>query len=70
MSTQPFGRFLLAQKDAPGPLGELAQSAARDPKFPRDGTPEQVSAQLHRHEAPTEFHEALEEAETTWRNLN
>ena len=70
MATQSFGRFILSHKDAPGALGELAQAAARDPKFPRDGTPEQVSAQLHRHEAPPEFHEALEEAETTWRNLH
>lgn len=70
MSIPSFGRYLLAQKNAPGMLGELAQAAAADPKFPRDGSPRQVSELLNRQQAPTEFHEALEEAETAWRNLH
>lgn len=67
MSIQPFGSFLLSKKSAPGIIGELAQAAASDPKFPRQGTPQQVSELLNRHQAPGEFHEALEEAEAEWR---
>lgn len=69
MSTQPFGRFLLTQQNAPGALGELAQAAARDPRFPKDGNPRDISQRLNQHEAPPEFHEALEEAEAEWRSL-
>lgn len=66
-SIQAFGRFLLAKQRDPGTIGELAQAAARDPKFPRDGSPEQVSKLLNQHQAPPELHEALEDAVTEWR---
>jgi hypothetical protein len=69
MTIEPFGTFLLSKKLEDSNVGVLAQAAARDPKFPRNGTPEDVSKILLRHEAPYEFHEALEEAETEWRNL-
>ncbi len=70
VSHNSFGQFLLSKKQAPGILGELAQSAARDPRFPRYGDPQEISKILHRHEAPPEFHEAMEEAVTEWQSLN
>ena len=65
-----FGEFILSKKAAPGALGELAQAAARDPAFPVAGDPMAVSKRLNQHEAPAEFHEALEEAEAEWRALH
>jgi len=70
MSNQSFGQFLLSKKQASGALGELAQSAARDPRFPRNGSPQDVSKVLHKYEAPPEFHEAMEDAVTEWQSLN
>lgn len=70
MSVQPFGQFLLSKKQSSGVIGELAQAAARDPRFPRHGNPEEVSQVLHRHEAPPEFHDAMEDVVTEWRSLN
>lgn len=62
-----FGRWLLEQKLKSGAIGELAAAAARDPKFPRDGSPEDVSAHLNRCMADGDMHEALETAELDWR---
>lgn len=70
MSTQSFGQFLLAQKNATGALGELAKAAAADPKFPKQGSPVDVSKRLHQHEAPAEFHEAMEDAVSEWTALH
>ena len=70
MSVQSFGRFLLSKQHADGALGELAKAAASDPKFPRDGSPREISQRLNEHLAPPEFHEALEDAEAEWRSLH
>lgn len=70
MSVQPFGRFLLSKLNAAGALGDLAQAAAKDPRFPKDGSPRDVSQLLNQHQAPPEFHEALEEAECEWHGLH
>ena len=67
MSAQSFGLFLLGKRTASGTLGELAQAAARDPAFPKNGSPEQISRLLNRHQAPAEFHDALDDAEAEWR---
>lgn len=67
MSNQPFGSFLLSLKNTGGVIGELAQAAAKDPSFPREGSPRDVSQLLNRQQAPGEFHEALEDAEAVWR---
>lgn len=70
MSDQSFGQFLLSQKGAPGALGELAQAAAKDPHFPKQGGPNDVAKVLHTQQAPPEFHEAMEEAVGEWLALN
>lgn len=65
--SQAFGQFLLSKHKAPGFLGELAQAGARDPRFPRDGSPKDVCQHLNKHGAPPEFHDALDEAAAEWR---
>lgn len=70
MFEQSFGSYLLSKKRAPGRLGDLAQAAARDPQFPRDGRPEDVARLLRHHRALPEFHEAMEDAVTEWQMLN
>jgi predicted Zn-dependent protease len=69
MSEQSFGQFLLAQKGASGALGELALAASKDPKFPKQGKPEDVAKLLHAQQAPAEFHEAMVEAVADWQAL-
>ncbi len=69
MSIQPFGQFILSKTGTPGVLGELAQAAAKDPRFPRNGKPNEVWARLYAEEASVEFHEALEEAMAEWSSL-
>jgi hypothetical protein len=61
-----FGRWLLAQQSRSDAVGRLAQAAAHDPKFPRDGAPQDVSAHLNRLQAEHDMHQALEDAELDW----
>jgi hypothetical protein len=61
-----FGRWLLAQKTRNDATGLLARAAALDPKFPREGSPEEVSAHLNRQQAEHDMHAALEDAELDW----
>lgn len=63
-----FGRWLLSQADRSGSIGELAQSAARDPGFPRDGTLDAVSCRLNAVGADGDLHAALEDAALDWSN--
>ena len=58
-----FGRWLLDQANRADPIGDLAQRAARDPGFPRDGTADAVSCRLNAVGADGDVHQALEEAE-------
>lgn len=58
-----FGSWLLAQKSRSDAVGHLAQAAATDRQFPRDGDPKAVSRRLNQLGADTEMHEALEAAE-------
>lgn len=61
-----FGRWLLSQSHRTDAIGELAQRAARDPAFPRDGSVDKVSCRLNAVSADGEMHAALEEAELDW----
>ncbi len=65
-SQMPFGRWLLDQKHRTDDVGLLAKACATDPKFPRDGSPRDVSARLNLLQADPELHEALETAEMDW----
>ena len=61
-----FGRWLLTQANRSGSIGELAQCAARDPGFPRDGTPDAVSCRLNAVGAEGDLHDALDDAQLDW----
>lgn len=75
LSTKPprpsFGRWLLLQASASGSamdVKRLSGAARLDRGFPKDGSPEDVSAHLHRAQASHEMHEAFEQAETEWQH--
>ncbi len=61
-----FGRWLLQQANRADAVGELAQRAARDPQFPRNGTPDAVSCRLNAVGADSDMHAAFEDAELDW----
>ena len=61
-----FGRWLLAQSARSDQVGDLAKAALHDPAFPRDGSPEAVSARLNALSADPEMHAALDDAELDW----
>jgi len=58
-----FGRWLLGQKKRDDAIGGLAKAAHRDPKFPIDGSVQDVGARLNKLEADPDMHCALEDAE-------
>ncbi|MDH7971740.1 hypothetical protein QH494_06050 [Sphingomonas sp. AR_OL41] len=61
-----FGRWLLAQASGSGAIAELAQAAAGDRQFPKDGDVQAVSKRLNQLQADGDMHLALEEAELDW----
>jgi len=61
-----FGRWLLAQANGGGAIGELAQAAASDRQFPKDGDVAAVSKRLNQLQADGDMHLALEEAELNY----
>lgn len=62
----PFGRWLIAQADRGGAIGDLAASAKRDPGFPREGDPAAVRRRLQLAMADGAMWEALDDAELDW----
>ena len=66
---QPLGRWLLSQHARTDIVGELAQSARRDPGFPADGDFAAISKRLNALGADGDMHEALETAELDWAAL-
>lgn len=61
-----FGRWLLAQSNRSGPIGQLAVDAAADRGFPRDGDPEAVRARLRSVQAEGDLFAAVDDAELDW----
>ncbi len=66
---EPFGRWLLAQKDRGDWIDDLAKAARADRHFPRDGDPEAVRKQLGMAQADSDMIEALDDAEIDWLSL-
>ena len=64
----PFGRWLLTQP-AEGMIAPLIEAAKRDPKFPRDGSPDDVRARLNACGAEGDMFEAVDDAELDWAAL-
>jgi hypothetical protein len=63
---QPFGRWLLAQKDRGDWIDPIAAAARKDPAFPKDGAPEAVRKHLSARGADSDVFEALDDAELDW----
>lgn len=66
MEQVAFGDWLVAQKPRHDWVGLLAEQAARDPAFPRTGTPEMIRAHLSRKGASGDMFEMLDDAEAEW----
>jgi hypothetical protein len=64
---EPFGEWLLGQKNKGGFVGQLAERAATDRAFPRKGDPDAVRKRLAIAGADPEMYEAVDEAEADWR---
>jgi hypothetical protein len=63
---QPFGEWLLTQKDRKGWVGDLAKAAKADPGFPKRGDPDDVRKRLKDLGASGDVYEALDDAELDW----
>lgn len=63
---ETFGRWLLAQQDREGLIGQLVEGAKADRKFPKDGSPEEIRKHLSAMQADGDLFDAVDEAETDW----
>jgi hypothetical protein len=63
---EPFGRWLLLQKNRGDAIDDLATAARADSGFPRNGTPDQVRARLRHCGADSEAFEQVNDAERFW----
>lgn len=61
-----FGAWLLAHKNKPGAVGDLAKIAVTDRAFPREGTPDDVRKHLNQLQADPMLFEVVDDAETDW----
>jgi hypothetical protein len=64
---QQFGGRLVTQKGRIDWIGQLADSAARDPRFPQRADPDGVRAHLIARGADGDMFEMLDDAEREWR---
>lgn len=63
---EPFGRWLITQKDRGDWIDPLAAAARKDPRFPKNGSPDDVRKHLGAMGAESDMLEALDDAETDW----
>ncbi|MGK6354710.1 hypothetical protein ACMGDH_05730 [Sphingomonas sp. DT-207] len=63
---EPFGRWLIAQRDRGDWIDELANAVRADPAFPKDGDPEAVRKRLTQQGADGDMFERVDDAETDW----
>lgn len=59
----PLGRWLLKQSTRTNAVGILALAAKRDPRFPKEGDFQAISARLNALGTEREMHQVLDEAE-------
>jgi uncharacterized protein YozE (UPF0346 family) len=64
--TEPFGRWLLTQRDRGDWVDDLATAARADRSFPKDGDPEAVRKHLRGQQADGDVFAAVDDAETDW----
>jgi hypothetical protein len=63
---EPFGRWLIAQKDRGDWIDALADAARKDPRFPKNGSPDDVRVHLNAMQAEGDMFEAVDDAEADW----
>lgn len=63
---EPFGEWLLAQRDRGDWVDALATAARADRGFPRNGSPEDVRKRLQSFGADGDTFEQVEDAERDW----
>lgn len=68
-SPEPFGRWLLVQRDRGDWIDDLANAARADRAFPKDGDPEAVRAHLRQQQADGDTFQAVDDAEMDWLSL-
>lgn len=66
---EPFGRWLVAQKDRGDWVDALADAARKDRLFPRNGSPDDVRKHLNAMQAEGDMFEAVDDAEMDWLSL-
>jgi hypothetical protein len=66
---EPFGRWLVAQKDRGDWVDALADAARKDPRFPKNGSPDEVRKHLNAMQAEGDMFEAVDDAELDWLSL-
>jgi hypothetical protein len=63
---EPFGKWLMKQRERGGFVGQLANSASQDRTFPKSGTYEDARKWMQAQRASGDDWEALEDAESAW----
>jgi hypothetical protein len=63
---EPFGRWLIAQRDRGDWIDALADAARKDTRFPKNGSPDDVRKHLTAMQAEGDMFEAIDDAEMDW----
>jgi hypothetical protein len=63
---EPFGRWLIVQKGRGDWIDALADCARKDPRFPKNGSPDEVRKHLVAMQAEGDMFEAVDDAEMDW----
>jgi hypothetical protein len=66
---EPFGCWLIAQRDRGDWVDALADAARKDSRFPRNGSPDDVRKHLNAMQAEGDMFEAIDDAELGWLSL-
>lgn len=66
---EPFGGWLIAQRDRGDWIDDLAAAARADRAFPKTGNPDQVRAHLLKLGADGDAFEQVDDAERCWLSL-
>ncbi len=66
---EPFGRWLICQKDRGDLIDGLAAAARGDPNFPENGDPGEVRAHLRTQLADSDTFRIVDDAERAWLSL-
>ena len=63
---EPFGRWLIAQRDRGDWIDDLANAARADRTFPKDGDPEAVRTHLRAQQVDGDVFQIVDDAELDW----